>query len=373
MLADNPQRIVRLTPLAELLARVDARVTAVPARRIPLFSALGMALAEDLVAPQASPARPLAWRDGWALRADETTDAGPYAPAPLRAAAAVAFGDALPAEADAVALDDIIRRRGDAAEALAALVPGEGVLMVGADAAAGETVCGAGDRLNIAAAAALHALGITEVAVRAPQVVVAHVAGSRPLAAAAAWVAAAVSHAGGVATPQEPLAGAAALDDVLVAAPADMVIVIGGTGTGDRDRSVQTLARVGRVEAHGIGVRPGETAAFGMVGARPVLLVPGRLDAAFAVWLTVGHRIMSKLCDCAEPESIAAGLLARKIASRVGLVEVVPVRRVGGEVVPLASGHLPLAALAQADGWVLVPADSEGFAAGSRVEIRPLP
>jgi molybdopterin biosynthesis enzyme len=40
---------------------------------------------------------------------------------------------------------------------------------------------------------------------------------------------------------------------------------------------------------------------------------------------------------------------------------------------PLASGYLPLQALARADGYVLVPAGSEGFAAGTRVQMRPLP
>jgi hypothetical protein len=51
----------------------------------------------------------------------------------------------------------------------------------------------------------------------------------------------------------------------------------------------------------------------------------------------------------------------------------VPVRREGDAVVPLASGYLPARALAQADGWVLVPPESEGFAAGARVPVRAWP
>jgi molybdopterin biosynthesis enzyme len=41
--------------------------------------------------------------------------------------------------------------------------------------------------------------------------------------------------------------------------------------------------------------------------------------------------------------------------------------------VPLASGYLPLQSLLRADGWILVPPDSEGYAPGSRVAVRPLP
>ncbi len=61
--------------------------------------------------------------------------------------------------------------------------------------------------------------------------------------------------------------------------------MIGGSGLGLADRSVLALAKAGRVEAHGIAISPGETAAFGLVGSRPVLILPGRIDAALAVWL----------------------------------------------------------------------------------------
>ena len=37
------------------------------------------------------------------------------------------------------------------------------------------------------------------------------------------------------------------------------------------------------------------------------------------------------------------------------------------------SGYVPLSALAEADGWILVPADSEGYPPGAEVVIRPFP
>ena len=40
---------------------------------------------------------------------------------------------------------------------------------------------------------------------------------------------------------------------------------------------------------------------------------------------------------------------------------------------PLGSGFLSLQLLAQADGWMLVPAESEGYPAGTEVTVRPLP
>jgi molybdopterin biosynthesis enzyme len=65
--------------------------------------------------------------------------------------------------------------------------------------------------------------------------------------------------------------------------------------------------------------------------------------------------------------------LARKVASTVGLTEVVPVRRNGDNAEPLAMKYLPLSALARSDGWILAPADSEGYAVGAQVQVRPWP
>jgi molybdopterin biosynthesis enzyme len=65
--------------------------------------------------------------------------------------------------------------------------------------------------------------------------------------------------------------------------------------------------------------------------------------------------------------------LIGKIASTVGLTELVLVRRVADGVEPLASKYLPLATLAHADGWIVIPAPSEGLAPGGQVIVRPLP
>jgi molybdopterin molybdotransferase len=67
------------------------------------------------------------------------------------------------------------------------------------------------------------------------------------------------------------------------------------------------------------------------------------------------------------------GRLTRKIASTVGLCDVVPVRLEGGDAEPLAGRILPLSVLARATGYVVVPADSEGYAAGSDVAVHRWP
>ena len=62
--------------------------------------------------------------------------------------------------------------------------------------------------------------------------------------------------------------------------------------------------------------------------------------------------------------------LARKISSPIGRLDYARVRIVGGDVEPIAVGGASiLSSTTRADGFVIVPADSEGFAPGSEVEV----
>jgi molybdopterin biosynthesis enzyme len=136
---------------------------------------------------------------------------------------------------------------------------------------------------------------------------------------------------------------------------------------------VHTLASIGAVLVHGVALLPGETTALGTVGARPVLAVPGRLDAALAAWHLLGRAMLARLAGNRETLPMRTARLTHKLSSPVGLSELVPVRCEGLSATPIASGYVPLAAIAQANGWVLIGADSEGYPAQSEVVIRPWP
>jgi molybdopterin molybdotransferase len=368
-LPDTAQRIARLTPLADALACIGRLVAPVAVRRIEAGASLGRVLAADVAAAGAHPPAALALRDGVAVRAEATLDASAYAPVAL-AGATLAVGDPMPAGADAVAPPDAVETRGAANFAVAPLASGDGVLPAGADAAPGEVLRRAGARVRATDLAVFAILGTSHVEVREPRVrvVFAHPESDRVIGAIAGLLARAVHAAGGIAVAAPR---ATSLEGAL--ADADAVIVVGGSGSGRGDRSVHDLARRGHVAFHGVGLAPGETAAFGMIEQRPVLVVPGRLDAALAVWLTLGRRMLARLCGRDEDERGETVVLTRKIASALGLAELVPVARATEGVMPLASGYLSLQSLARANGYVLVPADSEGFPAGARVVIRPLP
>jgi molybdopterin biosynthesis enzyme len=369
MAADSIQRIARLTPLEAILALFRSRVAMVPPRRAPLMQALGAVLAGDACAAECPP-RAIALRDGFAVAAGDIADAGPYAPVPLTLTARrIDTGEALPNGTDSVAPLDAIALRGDRAEAVAAVAPGEGVLPAGGDTAPGAALRRVGERLRAVDVAAMAAAGIAEVTIRSPRLALARATASKTpvLDAAQATLSRCAAKAGCVVRETSSLAAA------LSEAQCDVVIGVGGTGSGRRDDAVRELARFGQVEAHGIAVCPGETTAFGFFRDRPVLLVPGRVDAALAVWLLVGRQLIARLVGGSVDDVSIMTTLHRKVTSTIGIAELIAVRCSGGVAKPLGSGYLSLTVITRSDGWIVVPPDSEGFAAGSQVAVNRWP
>ncbi len=355
------QRISSLTPIAQVLARVEALAHPIAPREAALADAEGRVLAEDVNVAAPLPAAPTALWDGWAVRAEAVADAGPYAPVLLAAPPVwVDAGDALPRDADALLPPDAVQ----GAEVLAATTAGDGVLAAGADAVPGAPLRRAGERLRAADVAALQALGVSRARVREPRVRVVAMPGCDAVALA-------ISR--GVAALGANVIFVRALERALADEQTDLVITVGGTGTGRDDGSVALLARMGEVAIHGFGIAPGETAALGSAKGHPVLMLPARLDGALAAFLVVGEALLRRLTGLGAPEPAMPVTLTRKIVSTVGIAEVVPVRRVADGVEPLATGYWPAQALTRADGWVLVPPESEGFAAGAQLAMRAFP
>src|SRR5262249_57476141 len=94
-----------------------------------------------------------------------------------------------------------------------------------------------------------------------------------------------------------------------------------------------------------------ETTAFGTVGARPVLALPGRLDAVLAAWHVLGRVMLARLSGSLEAPPMRTAKLTHKVSSSVGLSELLPVRCEGAYVTPLPSGYVPLPPLPPANPY----------------------
>jgi len=96
-------------------------------------------------------------------------------------------------------------------------------------------------------------------------------------------------------------------------------------------------------------------------------VLPGAPDHAFAAWWTLALPVLDRLSG-RRPRKTLNLPLARKIASSVGIAEIVLLERKQGAWVTLAVGGLSLDAIARAEAWLAVPGGAEGFAAGAGVD-----
>jgi molybdopterin molybdotransferase len=121
------------------------------------------------------------------------------------------------------------------------------------------------------------------------------------------------------------------------------------------------------VIAHGIALQPGPTSAAGRIGKVPVVALAGAPDQALAAWWTLARPVLDHLSG-RQPRRAVTLPLARKIASPVGIAEIVLLESDAETWMPLAAGELSLETIARADSYLVIPGISEGFSAGTPVD-----
>lgn len=356
-----------LMPLRETLEVLLAGVTPVPPHGVALCSALGRIAACAVNAERDVPTACLALRDGYTVEAVQLCGASAYSPVLLpRSPSWVEAGAALPDDSDAVLPPEGL----DGRSVIMDVAAGEGVRRAGEDLPAGTPLLSAGERIAPRHLLVLAAAGFRTIEVRVPHLRLI-VTGRFEPDAVSPMVVALLSQQGiaaeTVAVPNET----EAITEAISGGEADAVLVIGGTGFGRNDRSAEALARAGKLLVHGIALRPGMTAGFGEAAGRPVLLLPGRPEAALSAYLTLVCPLLAALTGAAEAPLRSAPLL-RKITSSIGLTEVVFVRRRSTGIEPLGGADLPLRRLTEAEGVVVVAPEREGFPEGAQVEFVPL-
>lgn len=346
---------------ADALTWVHAHTAALPTEAVATTDACGRVLAAPVASPADWPDLDRAGMDGYAVLASETEGASEYNPLPLGARSVIVAGAPLPVGADALMPFAAAHLSGTALEALVPVARGAGVDRVGSLLRAGDTAVDAGT-LRPQDVALLMALGIGSIAVlRWPRVALV-VAGPKsgpdllsPLLRAL------VARDGGVA---EPMA--------LPASGTDLVLMAGRTGAGSDDDAALALVEAGgTLDMHGIAVRPGDSAGLGRIGGAPVVLLPGAPHACLAIYDMLAAAAVRRLAGVgpAGPYRSVNVVLGRKAISAVGSTDVVQVRIEGAHAIPLGqadAGGLPGAV--RADGFIVVPEASEGYAAGASVQ-----
>jgi molybdopterin molybdotransferase len=293
-------------------------------------------------------------------------------------------GAAMPAGADAVLPAELVEIEAGRIQAQGEVSPGKHVGRVGDDIAAGSPVLPAGRVLRPQDVGVLASIGMGEVhVVRRPRVRIVVTgdellpAGSMPVGcrivdANGPMLAALVARDGGV--PVNPGIVADRPAEILAAmrTECDMVLVSGGSSVGQEDHAPRLLREHGELAIHGIAMRPSSPAGMGRLDGRLVFLLPGNPVSCLCAYdFFAGRAIRGLGGHSADwPYRRVTAPLARKVVSTVGRLDYLRVRLVAGQVEPLAIGGASvLSSTTRADGFALIPPDSEGYPPGAMVEV----
>jgi putative molybdopterin biosynthesis protein len=395
---------LEMKPLAEARALFLDRFewsAMLEAETVPVADAVGRVLAEPVHARRSAPTYHGAAMDGIAVEARDTYGASEAAPVDLvvgEGAIPVNTGEPIPEGKNAVVMIEHVQELdGGRVRLEAPAFPWQHVRKVGEDIVATEMLFPRRHRVGPYCTGALLAGGVTSVTVlRRPRVLVVptggemidpETLGDAPLEPGtilesnSTVLGKLVEAHGGTFERHEGLRDDA---DAIAAtlrggvSTHDLVLVIGGSSAGARDFTRTAIERAGgRVLVHGVTVMPGKPTVLAEVAGRPVVGIPGYpVSAIVAFEELVAPALEAMQGRHGSGREVVLATPTRKIASRLGLEELVRVRvgRVGARLVanPLPRGAGTVTSITRADGIVRISPDLEGVHPDREVEVELL-
>jgi molybdopterin molybdotransferase len=393
----------RRTEVPAVWAWIDAHAKRLESERLPIADATGRVLAAEVIADIDVPGFDRAAMDGYGLRGEDTSGASEYNPISLPVEGQVLPGQAqtralapgsairimtgapVPEGVDAVVPAEYATEFYGRIEITRPVAPGQHVAHRGEDVSTGATVLHAGRRLRAQDVALIASLGQAVVdVVRSPRVRI--IATGNELVAPGApkdlyqiydansfLVRGLVPRDGGVVESMQRLGDDPAAIRVALAAPgADVILVSGGSSVGSEDHAPRLVAELGELAIHGVAMRPSSPAGAGRIGDALVFLLPGNPVSclcAYDFFAARAIRLMGGL-PADWPHRRRQVKVARKIVSAIGRVDYCRIRLVDDEAEPIAlSGASILSSTTRADGFAIVPAESEGYGPGSEITV----
>ncbi|HEY81845.1 MAG TPA: molybdopterin molybdotransferase MoeA [Dehalococcoidia bacterium] len=405
----------------EALEKILSYVSVLETEEVPILSALGQVLAEDVRSSLNIPPLDNAAMDGYAIQASDTAEASPHSPCRLRVidtviagaiserevtpgtAIRIMTGAPVPKGADSVVKfedTDETQRQPPITEIgiLCKVKPSANIRRAGEDIAKGTLVLRKGTVLRPAEIGVLASLGRSRVKVIRRPVVAILATGNelvdigQPLPPGKIYnsntysVAALVQRYGAV---PKILGIALDTEDSLTAKlrqglDADMLLTSGGVSAGDYDMVKDVLAREGEISFWTVRMKPGKPLAFGTIrGASqdgairriPHLGLPGNpvssmvtfeLFARPAILKMMGKKNLSKPMVEAVLEEPAVNTDGRRVYLRA-VVE----KRNGQYYARLTGpqGSGILTSMSLANGLVIIPEDKKEVKAGETVQV----
>ena len=382
---------------------MDAAVPVVRTERVPLIEAGGRVVALGIAATMDVPPFDRAAMDGYAVVAEDTFGAGTHAPktlvcvdrvftgqVPSRGISPgecieIATGAPMPEGANAVVMVEETERNADSVNIVTPVYPRQNVGRRAADIAVGSVVVSEGQVLNPSRIGALAAFGTRDVEVFARPSIAILSTGNEiaepgtPLAPGQIYdinrftLEAIIDEHGGKGVPL-PIAADSVEDltDALEAARGhDAVVFSGGSSVGERDLILDVLKAHGHVHFHGIAVKPGKPTVFGAIGDTPVFGMPGYPTSCLSNAYMLLVPFLRKMARLPEWRPVTVEVpLARRIVSTTGRHQFYTVKLVDGRAEPAFKASGDITSMANADGYIEIPAQTDVVEAGTVVTVK---
>ncbi|MEK7221013.1 MAG: molybdenum cofactor synthesis domain-containing protein, partial [candidate division NC10 bacterium] len=263
--------------------------------------------------------------------------------------------------------------------------PRQNVSPQGEDIQAGREVLSPGTRLDPSKIGVLAALGITQVAVFAKPTVAVIPSGNEivrpgdPLGPGKIYdinsytLSALIREVGGAPSLFPIMQDT--LEDVRrtlqEALACDLTVLSGGSSVGERDVMLEAVESLGEVKFHGIAVKPGKPTLCGVIQGKLILGMPGYPTSCLTNGYGLLVPVLRKLARLFEPRTSGARLpMSRRYTSTIGRHQYLPVRVEGGEVVPAFKESGAITSMADAEGYIEIPANVDLVEKGEPVQVK---
>ena len=378
--------------------------------QVELDASLSRIIATDIISDVDMPPFDRAAMDGYAVKAEDTYSASTATPITLQLidevhiedtprtevkknqCASIVTGAQLPIGANAVVMVEYAKRlNNEVIEVFSEVRPSENVSRLGEDVSKGTVILRRGTMILPQDIGMLTGLGVREVTVvRKPRVAVLSSGNelrdqtrstgkiadvNRPMLMAACRNLGCAPIDLGIAIDDHEAIRTKLLKGLQIA---DVILVTAGTSVGPADivpKVIESLGHPGML-VHGMAMRPSMPTGLAVVNGKAIVSLPGYPVSAYLAFIELVHPLIAHLLRTqllpmptvrAKISRRIQGILgsrtyvrARVVSSKEGLV-VEPVRTSGAGI---------LSSLVQANGFIIVPENVEGYEEGELVDVQ---
>lgn len=393
----------------QLQALIESAIAPLGSEVVAVSESLGRILQSSVFAQKPIPPFARAAMDGYAIIATDSFGADFYTPSVLQIigrsrpgsgfsgcistgqAVAIATGAPIPDGADCVIPVEMTELKFNRVYLRESVPPGRNVGHIGEDVKPGDCILPAGRSLRPQDIGLLSGLGINSIEVIIKPVIAIVITGDELVPAFetsgthkitdmnSPMLRSLVERDGGNAIIVGPLVDdyqllESTLKTLSESDNVHAIFVNGGSSTGPEDFAPLIVQKLGVLMAHGVALRPSSPTGFGFINHKPVLLIPGNPVSSLCAYDFFGCNIVRRLggrrLGWTYPK--IRGILSQKVTSSLGRLDYVRVKQneTEGNFIPIASGGASiLSGTTQAFGFMIVPADLEGYPAGTEIEI----